>query len=181
MASATVLRQQREGDAGGQLGRGGKVRTGVGTGSDRRDPPQGSLPRGRDRARIKGVLPEVHPVVDAGNDEIGLAWKHAPTGMDRHIDAVGRGSVESKDPGFDASQPKRAVKVERMARSALLGLGRQKDYVRLRRERRPHRPDACARVSVVVRQEDQRAHGDGLSQKGRRPRCRANVSLREDT
>ena len=40
---------------------------------ERRDAAQGSLASGGDRARIERVLPEVHPVVDAGDDEIRAA------------------------------------------------------------------------------------------------------------
>ena len=101
-------------------------------------------------------------MVDAGDDEVRPPRQDARAGVERDVDAIGGRPVEREDAGLDRAQPHRPVQAQRVARRALLRLGREHDDLGAgAQESAAHRADPGARVPVVVRQKDEGSRHGG--------------------
>ncbi len=77
--------------------------------------------------------------------------------MDGNIHAIGWRSVDCKNSRLRLTESQRLVERQRVARRALLGLGRADDDVCKWDERSAKRADADARETVVVRKKYERS------------------------
>ena len=98
-------REQLHGNAGAEGRRCGQLYRAMRAGGDRGNSAQSSFTGRGDRARVKRVLPEVHPVIDSGDDQVRTAGEDAGAGVERDVDAIGRGAVEGEDAWLNAAQP----------------------------------------------------------------------------
>jgi hypothetical protein len=120
----------------------------------RRHAAQRALARSGDGAAVKHVVAQIGAVVESRKHQIGAARQDAGAREERGVNAVGGRAVHRKHPLTMLEQPKRSMQAERVARGALLGLGRAHDYVRVRQERSAQCVQPLRAKAVIVREQD---------------------------
>src|SRR5690606_19211765 len=106
-----------------------EVGTGIRGHSERGKPLESSFSRSSHRAAIENVGSEIQAVVEARDDQVGLAGQNS-LAMQRHVDAVSGGAVDGKLGFTDLHQPERTIEAERVTSGALLDIRRTKYDVR---------------------------------------------------
>ena len=118
-----------------------------------RDPQQRSLQRARHGPRIRHVVAEVVPLVDAGDDEVGHGAGSVHL-RQRDVHAVGRRAVDLVHAVAQRVHPQRPAQRQRMTDGAGLDVRRDDGDLAERRERRGEDVNAFRVDAVIVGDED---------------------------